>query len=676
MKRKLLISMPVPELEPWDLPDYGETIKRYVGGNYTKKYANYVYTARIDDSTGEQVLILDLYRPSGKHLFRLFQDKETNFFRRLDDGKISEAGLDHTVYDESESGIWYHWDSRNFHASPETEETIFSFIGYGLQGDKCAFDALRICHRHAKEERLKDRYRKIKEADDMEMIEIRELPKSVINWIDSTLLKYSRYLFYAYTSKKTTSGYCTRCKKWEEIKTPKNRQRGKCHSCGQTVEFKPLGQFQRTYGFTDKAEFIYLQKTKNGFCAREYEVSRKYSNKNDPFTPVSFEDRVFETRRAFFRWDEARKAFREGSNFIYEEFRQSGEVRFCREPWYGRLSSRIYPGNLDDILKHEGDDWFLSYREIAKNCYPVNLENLIERPKEDRCILSLVQAGLYRMASDCINAYSDERAWSESGSLRKVFRIGKDDIPVLKKLDINLEEFRLWKEVTEKERTVDPEEFGELVRMVGVSRDIKKAMKLATVHGILRYLKEQNPEKPGGRGYRTCAYHQLSDWIDYMDNAALLGMNLKDPSVKFPKNLKKAHDEAYEAVRAAEKGKNGLQIAKIARMEEGLNARFYFETKKYLIRAPHDHRELIREGEKLHHCVATYAKSIAREESYILFIRDKEAPEDPLFTLELNPDTLQVRQCRGLKNCGYGKDIEAFIRKWRAAKIETIRKTV
>lgn len=58
-------------------------------------------------------------------------------------------------------------------------------------------------------------------------------------------------------------------------------------------------------------------------------------------------------------------------------------------------------------------------------------------------------------------------------------------------------------------------------------------------------------------------------------------------------------------------------------------------------------RDLINEGEQLHHCVGrmNYDQKFAREESLIFFIRTKEKPTTPFVTLEYSPKTKKVLQC-------------------------------
>ena len=86
--------------------------------------------------------------------------------------------------------------------------------------------------------------------------------------------------------------------------------------------------------------------------------------------------------------------------------------------------------------------------------------------------------------------------------------------------------------------------------------------------------------------------------MDYIDNARLLQYDLTDCAVLMPQNLKYAHDQAEEIVRSIDE-KNGYRFPQIAEQEEQYNRLYATANRTLLIRAPHDHQEIIDEGAKL-----------------------------------------------------------------------------
>lgn len=77
-----------------------------------------------------------------------------------------------------------------------------------------------------------------------------------------------------------------------------------------------------------------------------------------------------------------------------------------------------------------------------------------------------------------------------------------------------------------------------------------------------------------------------------------------------------------------------------------------------LIRLPNRLEELKKEGEALHHCVGTYMERVRKGETMIFFIRRKEEPEKPYYTLEWHG---KVVQCRGSHNCDMTPEVKAFV---------------
>lgn len=63
-----------------------------------------------------------------------------------------------------------------------------------------------------------------------------------------------------------------------------------------------------------------------------------------------------------------------------------------------------------------------------------------------------------------------------------------------------------------------------------------------------------------------------------------------------------------------------------------------FEFEDYIITIPTDRQQLTFEGQYLHHCVGTYADTIARGLCYICFVRKKDCPDTPYITCEVKTD--------------------------------------
>ena len=77
----------------------------------------------------------------------------------------------------------------------------------------------------------------------------------------------------------------------------------------------------------------------------------------------------------------------------------------------------------------------------------------------------------------------------------------------------------------------------------------------------------------------------------------------------------------------------------------------------FVIRVPHELVEITKEGTVLHHCVGGYVHSHAQGSTNIVFLRRKDNPEIPFYTIEIKNDT--VIQIHGSHNRWLGNNPEA-----------------
>ncbi len=80
-------------------------------------------------------------------------------------------------------------------------------------------------------------------------------------------------------------------------------------------------------------------------------------------------------------------------------------------------------------------------------------------------------------------------------------------------------------------------------------------------------------------------------------------------------------------------------------------------------------KDILEEGEELQHCIIgkdTYFARMVKQESYLLFLRKKNAPQKPYYTLEVEPDGT-VRQKRTYFNRQNPdiKQAEKFLLRWQ-----------
>ena len=128
----------------------------------------------------------------------------------------------------------------------------------------------------------------------------------------------------------------------------------------------------------------------------------------------------------------------------------------------------------------------------------------------------------------------------------------------------------------------------------------------------------------------------------------------------YPKDIRDAHDKAV--ARRVLKENALLAAAFAARAEERAEMAWRDDETGLMIRAAASQRELIDEGQKLHHCVGGYAKPHAEGKTTIFFIRHIETPDEPFYTLEYKNG--RVAQNRGQRNCDRTPEVVIFEKKW------------
>ena len=104
------------------------------------------------------------------------------------------------------------------------------------------------------------------------------------------------------------------------------------------------------------------------------------------------------------------------------------------------------------------------------------------------------------------------------------------------------------------------------------------------------------------------------------------------PYERFPKNVRKVHDEVAVKYKVQKDELTKITFAK--KVEEYKDLRLH--SGDYFIRCPESMEELIREGQIMHHCVGSYTGRFAAGTSLIFFMRKTSEPNNPYITMEFN----------------------------------------
>ena len=187
---------------------------------------------------------------------------------------------------------------------------------------------------------------------------------------------------------------------------------------------------------------------------------------------------------------------------------------------------------------------------------------------------------------------------------------------------------------------------------------------------LSKFTKEENPTKISEYiakqneldNNRLIVY----DYKDYLKQLKELGYPLEEYYL-YPKSLKDAHAKLTDEIN---KRRDEEKRKQIELQEKGYREilkkikKFTYSSANLVIRPVDSIAELITEGMKMHHCVATYRDKVVAEKCYIFTVRNVNKPDEPLATLELSQDKKRIIQLRGKYNAVVSDDIEAFCNHW------------
>lgn len=185
---------------------------------------------------------------------------------------------------------------------------------------------------------------------------------------------------------------------------------------------------------------------------------------------------------------------------------------------------------------------------------------------------------------------------------------------------------------------------------------------------LMNYIERQRKESYKGMSPRAV----MDQYIDYMKMATKLQKDVSDAMIYKPRDLKYFHNmysleiEQREAeIKAEEYSEKYPEAESILGQ---IKDKFEYSGKDYFIKVPQRIVDIVTEGRFLHHCVANtdrYFDRIKCHETYICFLRKTECPEEPFYTIEVEPGGT-IRQHRGYLDEEPDIDkIKPFLRKWQ-----------
>lgn len=454
---------------------------------------------------------------------------------------------------------------------------------------------------------------------------------------------FPSYLFMTKINKKgKRSVVCSHCSGKYQVSGVKHRETGVCKKCNREGIY-----YLRTYnGPTDKCKLLVCNKTTDG----------KYT----AFQWLKVERSFDKELKAKYRFDDYFYAFQrpDGGTDFYKynySFWHWGKSHY----WNSYHKVYVYSENLNEVLNIKNIP-----PEVWENIKrPIYFYDVLLNLKEYPATEYLLKSRLYSLASNEHVCNQEQR-----GSLAKFLGINGQYIPIMQKLDVNYFELQVLKHskvflnegyvarLQQIMRSVNWQDFDIHTQSFGMTE--KKA--------ITYFYNQMQKTKVSADG---C----MKWYKDYKGMCTQMNIELSNKGLKYPPNIKFAHDQIMEKVQIRES--RAEKVAFMKACNELYKKYISWHDDKYIVVRPQCRKDFVREGQILSHCVGSskhYYENHKKGTAVILFIRSIKNTDKPLYTLELDCKDFRIKQLYGKKDVKAPAEVFAFVKKY----IKEIKKNI
>lgn len=535
-------------------------------------------------------------------------------------------------------------------ADDESVERVTRFFKGFKSGDP--IEIIRKFQEKVLLERKMVRYKAIIQRIDNRMEIVPALPHGWKHWVEESALFESRYIFYEYKNRKLMDGYCTHCHHDVKVEHPHHGKPGVCPRCGSPITFKAIG---KSTCVVDRKYVTLIQRVADEFVFRGFFACKDY---RDDYRAAKLD--VNETMRAF---SDKNFHIKDSDCFSYNQFRPDYNVI----RWKDDANAGVY---------YNGTVYFKNLKGILANtkCQYSSLWTLLESHPGEKfdalnflqkykpCYEYLIKMGFIRLLHDDLHVGTlSEKA----KSIPELFELPRSWIPELKKMNATMDELHLFQAAYQAGRITTAEEIKVIENTIGTRREIF-SLNVSTTYKILKYFKPMVHET--WNGYN--AAEEFSTWRDYIGFCKGLKWDLKNEFILFPKDLKKAHDEALSLW---QEKKDVAGDQRIREMYRSYNARFHWKYKDLIMVVPRNAGDIRAEAQSQHNCVASYIERVATQNTIILFLRKQSEPNKSYYTVEYQAG--KIVQCRCFGNGDMTKEVKSAIRKFERDMAARAEKT-
>lgn len=203
----------------------------------------------------------------------------------------------------------------------------------------------------------------------------------------------------------------------------------------------------------------------------------------------------------------------------------------------------------------------------------------------------------------------------------------------------------------------------------------KGCLRLSSIEKISELVKKYNYEEKRLADYLfrdvysqgleiSDSHYGHNDAVTMLHDYAKMNKDMEKDFDKYPKYLSTYHDIATKNY---EIKKDQIVSKKFkARVKELANKGLLFKNDNYSIILPESSKDLVKEGQSLNHCVASYYNRMAEGETIIVFLRKNESFAKSLVTIEIEEEgnKFNIIQAKGVRNSAPDNPERIFIQKY------------
>lgn len=522
-------------------------------------------------------------------------------------------------------------------------------------------------YRYNSKKRSRAYDRKVERVNEL-MAAVPDVPEDFEQWWLSTCegVKDEEYVFY---DKEKEIYHCTACGKNHVIAKAKHRQDYICEKSGKrttvirrqksirhddyAMAISPVNDewsaerlFKMIVVFNSRGKFVYFKENIRVMLSRTGKKTKIYYSQSSWRDDYGFDC----GRRDSDWWD----------------------TNPANKRWN---SAYLYPPKQEDLTGTQAENLHLP--QMAAAGVSLNWNGIIFYAEKTACFEYLLKLGLTRLAAE---ESSSLYIWSGLNGIQT--SINLDGTNAVEILGMDKQRINRLRQVNGGSNTMEwlrmeydtGKKISQKALLLAEQKNIRAEyytfiMDRMSPEQVINYVAAQKE-----KGNSKSDYYISSDWKDYLAMAQRLHMDVYDSIVYKPKNLEIRHDMLVEEIARRGDDMWTVEIAAkypdIEKIYREIKEKYEYANKDYVMVVPQDIKDIVNDGRVLHHCAASserYFDRINKRECFLLFVRKKSTPDEPWYTMEIQPGgTIRQKRTR-FNRQDDEEEVVKFLREWQKA---------